>query len=780
MIPGKGFSGGEDRPVYEIMRSLGWKRSVQAKIQIEQSCDEDSSPTNSLVVNPDDEYGQRSDLFTIPPQDQAVPISYSPLDEDQDEIRLVTLLPVSKSSPLVNCALETVSLKSVTPEYKTFILESDYSTSMNSRKMALNWANLHGSNVLDNSDHNAITHPTRLSYRFTWGDYAALSYVWGDPTPTQQIVVNGKTTLVGRNLEVALRALSKQPVFQDGLKLWVDAICINQDDCQERGHQIRKMRDIYGNAQIVIAWLGEEYNNSNKAMDLVHALSQASIDNNGEEIEAKLRIDPEYLGSGCWLALEELMSRDFWFRLWIIQEIVLGASSLVLQCGTRVIPWMSFCQGIGFLYDHLWYIKDDLRALELGARGPNSAYRPPGWSTLSLHLVYQDLWALSQREARGGGDNLSFSRLLDLANATMSQDDRDKVYGLVGLMDPTITKILVPDYRIDVSKVYVGIARIFIRTYGTLEPIGEGNPWGGTNTPSWAADWTWDGRSRHRRPETCLWGPGTGAFWHQRGPLPIVRAPVAYNASGEEPMEISFSDDGLRLTCRGFLIDEISGLTARENGYFKWLEQSMVQPEQENTAYGNSEAVAKALYRTLVMDRVAGGKKSSERHAAILNLPCKFQNAREQFKRLGWRWLSNQEGYYFRWERWREANRKFRLMGRTLDEYFNETIPDGASEYDYTEVYSLFDRTCKGRRLMTTKHGYLGWAPDNLYGSDEDQARVGDKIGIIFGCSKPIVIRPQGNYFLVLGEAYVEGLMDGEALEFLKLGQCEVQDFLFC
>jgi hypothetical protein len=43
---------------------------------------------------------------------------------------------------------------------------------------------------------------------------------------------------------------------------------------------------------------------------------------------------------------------------------------------------------------------------------------------------------------------------------------------------------------------------------------------------------------------------------------------------------------------------------------------------------------------------------------------------------------------------------------------------------------------------MTTKHGYLGWAPDNLYGSDEGQARVGDKIGIIFGCSIPIVIRP--------------------------------------
>jgi len=81
---------------------------------------------------------------------------------------------------------------------------------------------------------------------------------------------------------------------------------------------------------------------------------------------------------------------------------------------------------------------------------------------------------------------------------------------------------------------------------------------------------------------------------------------------------------------------------------------------------------------------------------------------------------------------------------------------------------------------MTTKHGYLGWAPDNLYDSDEDHAKVGDKIAILFGCSTPIVIRPQGNCFLALGEAYVQGLMDGEALKFLKSGQCEAPDFLFC
>jgi hypothetical protein len=565
-------------------------------------------------------------------------------------------------------------------------------------------------------------------------------------------------------------------VFQDGLKLWVDAICINQRDYQERGHQIGKMRGIYGNAQTVIAWLGGEENNSDEAIDLIQILCGASVDGRGEEVAARLRNDPAYLGRGCWMALEHFMRRDYWTRLWIIQEVVLGSTSLALLCGNRFIHWTSFCQGIGFLYEHLWNIKDDLLVYEIIATGSQLSVRSAVWSTANIHLVYQDLWALSHLEAQGGGDRLSFAHLLDLANSASSQDARDKVYGLVGMMEPNISNNLVPDYKLDVRRVYAGISKMFILTYRSLEPIREGNPWGTIKSPSWAADWTWNGRIRHRRPEANLWGP----FWNQKGPRPIVRAAIAYNAGGEEPMKISFSDDDLHLTCRGFMVDEISGLTARELGYFKWAKQSIVQPKEEKTAYGNSEGVAKAIYRTLVMDRVAGGEKASERHAAILSLPCMFPTWLEQFERLGWGWLFRQKGYYFRWERWRQANKDFRLMGKTLDEYFSETIPDDALEYDYTEVYSCFDRTSKGRRLMTTKHGYLGWAPDNLYGSDEDQARVGDKIAIIFGCSTPIVIRPQGNHFLVLGEAYVQGLMDGEALKSLKSGQCDVQDFLFC
>jgi hypothetical protein len=81
---------------------------------------------------------------------------------------------------------------------------------------------------------------------------------------------------------------------------------------------------------------------------------------------------------------------------------------------------------------------------------------------------------------------------------------------------------------------------------------------------------------------------------------------------------------------------------------------------------------------------------------------------------------------------------------------------------------------------MTTENGYMGWAPDNIYGMDYAQSRPGDLIAIVYGRSTPIAIRPHGTCYQILGEAYVQGLMDGEALEFVENGTLKVQDITFC
>ena len=700
------------------------------------------------------------------PSDQSL---YLPLDEVKNEVRLLTIISASEASDMVHCRLETVSLLSYCAEYRDYLNSALQGVSK--RKLQADWHRSRSTEEISagpNQDASSGYAPSTPCYRYKWGDYAALSYAWGSSEKKHQIIVNARPTYVTENLEAALRALSESSSFEDGFKIWVDALCINQEDYPERGSQVSKMRNIYGDAWAVIAWLGDSAHDSDQAIQFVRDLSTYSEPERAQQLEAKLQMDPAYLGDGSWIALHELMKRPYWYRLWIIQEVVLGASATTICCGKSRIDWKTFCTGIGVLHNHLWLIKDWLLRHELSLR--KRALEDARWQTPSLHLVQQDLWPMSQHEEKNDG-RLSYGRLLDLAVVAVAHDVRDRVYGLVGMMGPVIAQQLVPNYTIEPCEVFSAAARAFIRTYNSLDPIREGNPWGKTSTPSWAADWTWNGRIRYARTDTPTWGQ----YWNRKSFLQCE----PYHASGDSSPEFSFSEDGRLLTCKGAIIDRIAGLGARAHGYFSWLEQSVVRPSKWKSVYGDVYGTAKALYRTLVQDRV-DGQQAKPSHRAILSLPSTFNLAGPQFKRRGWKFLSLQHGYYFRWEVWRKANRKFWLGDRPLESFFTDVVPADASEDAYTEVYCSFDRTSKRRRLMTTEKGYIGWAPDNMFGRSANQTVQGDLIAVVFGCSTPIIIRPCGEYFQVVGEAYVQGLMDGEAMPFLNSGDVKTQNFTFC
>lgn len=126
-------------------------------------------------------------------------------------------------------------------------------------------------------------------------DYTALSYVWGDPSPAQRILVNGHEVKVTPNLHEALIHLRGDSA---GV-LWVDALCINQKDVLERGHQVARMGEVYSQAHHVVSWLGPASEESTSIDDL------------------------------------EVDSRPYWQRAWIIQEFLM-ARSVVLMCGDWV------------------------------------------------------------------------------------------------------------------------------------------------------------------------------------------------------------------------------------------------------------------------------------------------------------------------------------------------------------------------------------------------------------------------------------------------------------
>lgn len=96
--------------------------------------------------------------------------------------------------------------------------------------------------------------------------YTALSYTWGDPLSTTTILVNGATKRVTIDLEAALRHIRQ---LSCAMVLWIDAICINQEDLAEKNHQVEMMKEIYTGAELVIAWLGTTSDDSDIAMEVL-------------------------------------------------------------------------------------------------------------------------------------------------------------------------------------------------------------------------------------------------------------------------------------------------------------------------------------------------------------------------------------------------------------------------------------------------------------------------------------------------------------------------------
>ena len=673
---------------------------------------------------------------------------YQPLDNSLDQIRLLSFASPSSESEPIHCRLEVVSLQDLRAPCRTSLPDTAFSQ----QRTSSNWPRIL---PLDAAHDNARQDRPTQPNCFSWGDYTALSYTWGDPLMTREVIINRSRVQITTNLEVGLRTIRARFARIAGFRLWVDAICIDQKNGQERGMQVEKMKEIYVKAQTVIAWLGEEADRSDNALALLRTLAGSYGDERKAlELESRLFAEPEYLGRGSWLALHEFMKRPYWSRLWIIQDIVLGSSRLQILCGRKCMDWRCFCYGVGTVNTYLWRVKNMLLDHDRAALGIDNN---TAWESMNLHHVWKDLWVLSQVQERGG-ESLDLFKLLQMSSFSNATDPRDKVYGLLGLMDTRMVSQIAPNYDSPVANVFIAVAKSNISISGNLEILRDCNPWGKANAPSWCPDWTWNNRLRDARDV------------------------APFHAAGDLRSSASFGN-GHVLTCRGFIIDTIKGLGAHQVGKYAWKEESIVQPAPCKSAYGAFEATSVALYRVLVADRRAEGHESEtadSRHRAILDLPSNGELAFAEYNRRGWTKFATDGQYYDRWMNWRRANRTFCLGDRPLNDYFTEAISPGIADAGHWESYQAWVRTIGGRKLVVTTKGFLGWAPDFCDGGDEQQSLKGDVICIIFGCSTPIVLRPHGELHQVVGEGYIQGFMEGESLKHLGNGEYEVRDFKLC
>jgi hypothetical protein len=159
-------------------------------------------------------------------------------------------------------------------------------------------------------------------------DYFALSYTWGDDEPSHTIIVNGSPFTIAQNLYDFL--LQRRFSRDSAVALWVDAICIDQDDLEERASQVRYMQQIYRGATKVIAWLGPGTRTSDIAMD--------TISRHLDLVE--LRIPSDRMSSVQLEAIRAWACQPYWSRCWVVQEFLL-ARTLDIKCGRQTMSWKS-------------------------------------------------------------------------------------------------------------------------------------------------------------------------------------------------------------------------------------------------------------------------------------------------------------------------------------------------------------------------------------------------------------------------------------------------------
>lgn len=134
--------------------------------------------------------------------------------------------------------------------------------------------------------------------------YEALSYVWGDSDNPQSIYIDEHPFNVTENLHMALSRLRNR--FFERI-IWVDAVCINQTNNQEKEHQIQSMAKIYGLANRVVVWLGKMMENSDLALEGIRfAADKRTMNSSNKEMIQQ--------------AILALLQRPWFERIWVREQ----------------------------------------------------------------------------------------------------------------------------------------------------------------------------------------------------------------------------------------------------------------------------------------------------------------------------------------------------------------------------------------------------------------------------------------------------------------------------
>ncbi|KIM99807.1 hypothetical protein OIDMADRAFT_181179 [Oidiodendron maius Zn] len=629
--------------------------------------------------------------------------------------------------------------------------------------------------------------------------YNALSYVWGDPTVRLPIKLNGQPITITKNLENALRHIRRRDTVQI---LWVDALCINQEDQCEINAQVQKMGRIYERAESVIIWLGPEdylnsFANTAKVFEYMKKLARLAHEERSSIVRKLSFDDLQCLNMMVTLRASRLpLDKEYWERLWVVQEAAL-AKNLVVLNGRQSIPFDDIFKGISLALDIMpWGLNAHAKFI----------------SGLSRIGYYRNL--------RNNATPLPLSEILRDAHNLHCSEPRDKIYGLLGLADDGSD--ITPDYSLSIEDVYIKAAK-HVASLGDLTLMaffsGVNNKKHGL--PSWVSDWTILDRT-------------------SPAPLTVGAGYSMYHASKHLTMDITFTNNDRIMVVKGTQVDNIDtyGFTMDieesshfdilsqweavilrrfgcDNGYNESLDKH--KPMQSDSDMGMMLQIHKGRRANFVVSdildhwyrRTTTGNSSSTGGyskyrkdivgdwSILPQTPHSLGTKAQRMECLRGT-LPPLQKIYLTGENVAEAYIRVLLLDRdftrddrfdsdTLERFLDSNIPQADETEDKPEAYEYRRlRLCREnkdfddllrlavsyRRLFITVKGYIGLGPSDM--------QKDDKVCLLFGSSVPFVMRQDGSTWRLIGDCYVHGIMDGEISNLLDSGELDCQMFDLC
>lgn len=248
--------------------------------------------------------------------------------------------------------------------------------------------------------------------------YEAISYTWVGDEMFHSININGEyhDFPVRANLFDLLLHLRYTKATRI---VWIDAICINQDDLIERNRQVGIMRKIYGMAQLVVVWLGLASHKIVPAINFINYLA-------GDEMLKG--VIPYFLPD----AVLEMCKRTYWTRVWITQEVI-AAREITVLCGRSALTWWRFEWAVNLLTQ----VKHkDLEPSE------------------AVHLTNRVRRLIDHRKFQEHYGEISLEEALYRYEDSASTNFRDRIFGLLGIVQGQ-------GFAVDYS---VGRKELFVQT----------------------------------------------------------------------------------------------------------------------------------------------------------------------------------------------------------------------------------------------------------------------------------------------------------------------------